>query len=217
MKLNKHVRCVDAYDPHYRIVQLDNDSYYLIDIKSVLGKIFPFICYFIPHKAYKIGEEDYKKYRRKDHPSNDSSLKNDLFSAFMCSGIGAGLAEIIPVYDLHSKFLLFLEILIPIIIANMLIHFLANKTGKINYKELENKDRELTLILIPDSIKVIGKMCFLNLVPLVAFYWIIGVIWNGSISFWWIAGLLMFSLGYFALYMVMYAWTDSGILLELKK
>ena len=96
----------------------------------------------------------------------------------------------------------------------MLIHFLANKTGKINYKELENKYSELTLILIPDSIKVIEEMCFLNLVPLVAFYWIIGVIWSGSISFWWIAGLLEFSLAYFALYMVMYAWTDSGFLLE---
>lgn len=124
------------------------------------------------------------------------------------------MAELIPVYDLHSKFLLFLETLIPIIIANMLIHFLANKTGKINYRELENKDSELTLILIPDSIKVIGEMCFLNLVPLVAFYWIIGVIWSGSISFWWIASLLVLSLAYFALYMVMYAWIDSGFLLE---
>lgn len=214
MKLSKHVKCFDAFDHHYKIVQLDNDSYYLVDIRSILGKFFPFVSYFIPHKAYKISKEDYKKYRRKDHPSNDSSLKNDLFLAFIGSGIGAWLAELIPVYDLHSKFLLFLEILIPIIIANMLIHFLANKTGKINYKELENKYGELTLILIPDSIKVIGEMCFLNLVPLVAFYWIIEVIWSGSISFWWIAGLLEFSLAYFALYMVMYAWTDSGFLLE---
>lgn len=214
MKLSKHVRCFDAFDPHYKIVQLDNDSYYLVDIRSILGKIFPFVSYFIPHKAYKISKEDYKKYRRKDHPSNDSSLKNDLFSAFMCSGIGAGLAEIIPVYDLHSKFLLFLETLIPVIIANMLIHFLANKTGKINCKNLEHKYSKLMLILMPDSIKVISYMCFINLVPLVSFYWIIGIIWSGSISFWWIAGLLMFSLGYFAIYIVMYAWTDSGFLLE---
>lgn len=214
MKLSKHVRCFDAFDPHYKIVQLDNDSYYLVDIRSVLGKLFPFVNYFVPHKAYKINKNDYKKYRRKDHPSNDSSLKNDLFSAFMCSGIGAGLAEIIPVYDLHSKFLLFLETLIPVIIANMLIHFFANKTGKINYRELENKDRELTLILIPDDIKVIGNMYFCIVFILLGMYWVIQFIWSGSISFWWIAGLLMFSLGYFAIYIVMYAWTDSDFLLE---
>ena len=142
MKLSKHVRCFDAFDSHYKIVQLDNDSYYLVDIsylvdiRSVLGKLFPFVNYFVPHKAYKINKNDYKKYRRKDHPSNDSYKKSDLFLAFIGSGIGAWLAELIPVYDLHSKFLLFLETLIPVIIANMLIHFFANKTGKINYREL---------------------------------------------------------------------------------
>lgn len=217
MKLSKHVRCVDAYDPHYKIILLDDESYYLVDNRSILGKIFPFICYFIPHKAYKIGEEDYKKYRRKDHPSSDPSSKNNLFLAFIGSGIGAWLAESIPVYDLHSKFLLILEILIPIIIANMLIHFLANKTGKINYNELENKYSELTLILIPDDIKVIGDMYFCVVFISLGMYWLVQIIWSGSISFWWIAGLWAISLAYFALYMVMYAWTDSGILLEFNK
>ncbi|WP_283600765.1 DUF443 family protein [Ligilactobacillus aviarius] len=214
MKLSKHVKCFDAFDHHYKIVQLDNDSYYLVDIRSILGKIFPFISYFIPHKAYKISKEDYKKYRRKDHPSNDSSLKNDLFLAFIGSGIGAWLANLIPVYGLHSKFLLLLEILIPIIVANMLIHFLANKTGKINYRELENKDSKLTLILIPDDIKVICDMYFCVVFISLGMYWLIQIIWSGSINFWWIAGLLASSLAYFATYIVMYAWTDSGFLLE---
>lgn len=79
MKLSKHVRCFDAFDSHYKIVQLDNDSYYLVDIRSVLGKLFPFVNYFVPHKAYKINKSDYKKYRRKDHPSNDSSKKMIFF------------------------------------------------------------------------------------------------------------------------------------------
>lgn len=134
MKLSKHVRCFDAFDPHYKIVQLDNDSYYLVDIRSVLGKLFPFVNYFVPHKAYKINKSDYKKYRRKDHPSNDSSLKNDLFLAFIGSGIGAWLANIIPVYGLHSKFLLLLEILIPMIIANILIHFLRIKQVRLTVR-----------------------------------------------------------------------------------
>ncbi|CDQ38555.1 hypothetical protein M948_05025 [Virgibacillus sp. CM-4] len=157
-RVNKNIR--------YRILSINNNDYYLVDMGQSLWKIlFPFLFWIFPHTVYKIDDEDML---RNIQAPELKQAKTNYFS-ILGAGISILLANLLrPLMDyfnIQSSTLVNSIILIVVLIIAFLLRFYISNMNKKNLYKVAKTEQLSTdrLWIRPKSTKYCFQYLFFYL------------------------------------------------------